>query len=180
MGMAIRPPCTKNPGMTPRDELTSTSGTLTQPKDLQGIHKGFLVSFLLSPTSPPEAVIYSPHGILYNSLAVFAKTSPDLRVLALLHGTLNVKVGWSLTGYSDANLGAHNGLKVQRLTNAKYWIGTHDEYKVEQGFTSLMLTNCPITVEEALERERLEDGGRDCGKESGWNYMGSGASSVLA
>lgn len=112
-------------------------------------------------------------------LTTIPEASPDLRVLVMLHGTLNVKVGFSLLGYSDANLGAHNGLKVQRLTNAKYWIGTHDEFKVEQGFTSLTLTHHPITVEEALEKERLENDGKDCGRETGWNYMGNGASLVL-
>jgi hypothetical protein len=154
-------------------------GTLTQKKDPQTIHKGLVLSFDTGKDNP-EAVIYTPHGILTSDLAFIPTTAPNLRILALLHGILNVKVGWSWTGYSMANLGAHNGLAVQRLLDAKYWLGTHDERKIEQGFTSLMLTNEYITVEDALEQEKREAGGEECGKENGWRDVGNGGTLVLA
>jgi hypothetical protein len=93
---------------------------------------------------------------------------------------LNVRVGLSWLGFSEANLGAHNALKLQRMTNAKYWIPTHDEAKVEQGFTSLILTQNRITIEEALERERNEAGNVAVGKVPKLSVVGNGGSMVLA
>lgn len=152
-------------------------GSLAMTKDLQGIHKGLVVSFS-SPRHPTaEAIVYMPHGIPAEQMDFLRERDPPLRVLALLHGLLNVKVGLSWLGYSDANLGAHNGLKLQRLLEAEYWAGTHDEMKVEKGFTSWILTQNPISLEEALEREREE-----CGQElarPNWRDVGNGGSLVL-
>src|SRR5271163_2439233 len=73
-------------------------------------------------------VIYTPHGISPTDLELVAKAEPRIQTLCLLHGLHDIKLGAQL------NMGAHNGLKVQRLLRAKYWIGTHDEIKKGGGF----------------------------------------------
>jgi hypothetical protein len=60
-----------------------------------------------------EAIIYTTHGITTEDLIPIATAEPPIRTLALLHGLHEIRIGPQL------NLGAHNGLKVQRLTNAK-------------------------------------------------------------
>jgi len=158
-------------------------GTLTQQSfDIQGIHKGVIVSFDAGNGS--EAVVQLPHGIPAKHLAYISSAQPKLRVLALIHGLLNVKVGFALTGYMDANLGGHNGLKLQRLLNARYWIGTHDEAKDAHGLTSWSLVSSHITLEEALRQE--ERGMRAAGNGSvkqapaNWHSLANGGSMVLA
>lgn len=106
---------------------------------------------------------------------------PALRVVALIHDLLNVKVGLSWVGFMDANLGAHNGLKLKRLLDAKYWVNTHDEAKIEKGLTSWILTQNPITLEQALEREK--EGAEDQShvfRDPNFHAMGNGESLVLA
>jgi hypothetical protein len=154
-------------------------GTLTQKKDPQGIHKGLVVSFEHA-GHDAEAVVYTPHGILVEEMAFFTSRKQCLHVLALIHGLLNVKVGLSWIGFSDANLGAHNGLKLQRLLDAKYWLSTHDEAKVEKGLTSWILTQNPITLEEALKKEQEEakHGAGNLGSPN-WHAVGNGESLVL-
>lgn len=56
------------------------------------------------------------------------------------------------------NLGAHNGLKLQRLLRSKYWIPTHDEVKRGGGLVSWMLNRQVITLQEAIKREIEERG----------------------
>lgn len=128
-------------------------GLLTQESsDIQGIHKGVIISFDIG--AGCEAVVQLPHGIPADHLGFIASAEPRVRVLALIHGLLNVKVGFALTGYMDANLGGHNGLQLQRLLNADYWIGTHDEDKDAHGLTSWLLSFNRITLQQALEQER--------------------------
>lgn len=155
-------------------------GCLTQTKDIQGIHKGLVISFNSTGLEEAEAVVYTPHGIPAEELAFLKSREPALRVVALIHGLLNVKVGLSWVGFIDANLGAHNGLKLQRLLDAKYWVNTHDEAKIEKGLTSWILTQNPITLEQALEREKeeSEDKSREFG-DPNFHAMGNGESLVL-
>lgn len=156
-------------------------GCLTQRKDIQGIHKGIVVSFNSTGLDEAEAVIYTPHGIIAEDMEFLSSREPALRIVALIHGLLNVKVGLSWIGYMDANLGAHNGLKLQRMLGARHWVGTHDEAKIEKGLTSWILTQNPITLEEALQREKEEAKGehRDFGSPN-WHPVGNGESLVLA
>lgn len=156
-------------------------GCLTQKKDVQGIHKGIVVSFTSTGLEQAEAIIYTPHGIFVDEMAFLTSREPALRILALIHGLLNVKVGLSWIGYMDANLGAHNGLKLQRMLDAKHWVATHDESKIEKGLTSWILTQNPITLEQALEREKEEARGeeRDFGSPN-FFPVGNGESLVLA
>jgi hypothetical protein len=99
-----------------------------------------------------EAVIYTPHGITPEDLKPVATAEPPIRTLALLHGLHDVRIGPQL------NLGAHNGLKVQRLTKAKYWVGTHDEVKRGGGIVSWFLKRHVYTVKDAIEQEVQEIG----------------------
>lgn len=99
-----------------------------------------------------EAVIYTPHGITPEDLKPVATAEPPIRTLALLHGLHDVRIGRQL------NLGAHNGLKVQRLTKAKYWVGTHDEVKRGGGIVSWFLKRQVYTVKDAMEQEIQETG----------------------
>ena len=57
------------------------------------------------------------------------------------------------------NLGAHNGLRAQRICKAKYWIGTHDELKKPAGIIAPFLRRSIISVQEALDREKKDKGG---------------------
>lgn len=79
--------------------------------------------------------------------------STPIDTLALLHGLHDIK----LTSKAQLNLGAHNGLKVQRMIRAKYWIATHDEVKIGGGIVSWFLNRKTITLKEALEKEGEED-----------------------
>jgi hypothetical protein len=113
-----------------------------------------------------EAVIYTPHGMYSGDLNLITDASPSIRTLAFLHGLHNVRVG-TASGRTalQSNLGAHNGLKAQRILNAKYWIGTHDEVKTGGGLVSWFLQRDVMTVKDALDEERrvkgLEEGGAD-------------------
>lgn len=99
-----------------------------------------------------EAVIYTPHGTQAQDLRRIHSTSPSITVLALLHGLHEV----NLTPFSRLNLGGHNGLKAQRTCKAKYWISTHDEDKNGTGLVALLLKRKPVSLHEAVERERQE------------------------
>ncbi|THV44331.1 hypothetical protein BGAL_0670g00012 [Botrytis galanthina] len=101
----------------------------------------------------PEAVIYTPHGIDPGDLTLVGNAQPSIRTLALLHGLQDISLP-----RAQLNKGAHNGLKVQRLLNAKYWVGTHDEVKVGGGIVSWFLNRKAVTLKEALEREVEENG----------------------
>lgn len=88
------------------------------------------------------------------------KADPKIKTLALLHGLQDIKLGAQL------NMGAHNGLKVQRMLDAKYWIGTHDEVKKGGGIVSWFLNRKMITLNEAMERERALMAKEDVKKEN--------------
>jgi hypothetical protein len=129
--------------------------------DLLYYHSAVMIAFCgagkdgIDEAGEAEAVIYTPHGITPEDLKPVATTEPPIRTLALLHGLHDVRIGPRL------NLGAHNGLKVQRLTKAKYWVGTHDEVKRGGGRVSWFLKRQVYTVREAIEKEIEENGDAD-------------------
>jgi len=100
-----------------------------------------------------EAVIYTPHGISLRDLAPVAQARPSIRTLALLHGLHDISLP-----RAQLNKGAHNGLQVQRLLNAKYWVGTHDEVKNGGGIINWFLNRKIITLAEAFELEAGKNG----------------------
>jgi len=110
-----------------------------------------------------EALIYTPHGINYESLDRVATASPPIRTLAFLHGLHDISLGKA----QQLNLGAHNGLKAQRVLNAKYWVGTHDEVKRGGGLVSWFLKRKVISVGDALEQERQKERTNDGAMENG-------------
>jgi hypothetical protein len=77
-------------------------------------------------------------------------------------------------------MGAHNGLKVQRLLGSRYWVGTHDEVKRGGGIVSWFLERKVVSLREAMERERLEVEGKDVDLgEVRFEDVGNGESLVL-
>lgn len=101
-----------------------------------------------------EAIIYTPHGISANDLRQLPSAQPPLNVLALLHGLHDISI--SIT--KQLNLGAYNGLQAQRMCNAKYWVGTHDEVKKAGGIIAPFLRRKVLTLEQAIEKEKEEKG----------------------
>lgn len=102
-----------------------------------------------------EAIIYTPHGISAGDLELIPQAQPSISTLAFLHGLHNVRIG-TTTGRTalQLNLGVHNGLKAQRVLNASYWIGTHDEVKKGGGLVSWFLQRDVISLKNALQQER--------------------------
>ncbi|KAI7675390.1 hypothetical protein KC318_g971, partial [Hortaea werneckii] len=102
-----------------------------------------------------EAILYTPHGISSGDLSLIPSASPPIHILAFLHGLHNVRVS-TATGRTalQSNLGAHNGLKAQRILNARYWIGTHDGVKRGGGLVAWFLQRESLTLGDALEEER--------------------------
>jgi len=100
------------------------------------------------------SIIYSPHGIHADHFRHMTPAIPSVKTLALLHGLHDINI--SIT--KQLNLGAHNGLRVQRLLKAKYWVGTHDEVKRSGGFLAPFLRRKVLTFQEALEKEKNERG----------------------
>lgn len=99
-----------------------------------------------------EAIIYSPHGTPAERFGVLNSAMPPLRALALLHGLDEVSIG----PFQAVNLGAHNGLKAQRISQSKYWVLTHDEVRIEKGLISPFIRRKAIDLEEAKVKEREE------------------------
>lgn len=102
---------------------------------------------------PAEAVVYSPHGIQAQELSHLSCAVPSVKTLALLHGLHDIKIS-----LKQLNLGAHNGLKAQKICKAKYWVSTHDEVKKEAGFITAFLHRRALTLQEALIEERKAKG----------------------
>ncbi|KAL1302809.1 hypothetical protein AAFC00_003147 [Neodothiora populina] len=139
-----------------------------------------------------EAVIYTPHGIHSDSddLNFVATADPPIKTLALLHGLEYITLG-----AVPLNLGAHNGLRAQRILKAHYWIGTHDEHKSGTGIVGWLLRRRKISLKDAVREElNRRDGKRQLsigrpaspttdvlGSFSGvnWTDLGNGESLVL-
>ncbi|CZT46708.1 uncharacterized protein RSE6_07185 [Rhynchosporium secalis] len=139
--------------LSPLPKWVRVSRVAFAGQDLLYYHSAVMISFSASDDDgEAEAVIYTPHGISPADLAPVFTAQPAIRTLALLHGLSDVSLGAQL------NMGAHNGLKVQRLLDAKYWIGTHDEVKKGGGLVSWFLARKNISLKEAIEREKEEKG----------------------
>ncbi|KAL9110702.1 MAG: hypothetical protein Q9187_008016, partial [Circinaria calcarea] len=74
---------------------------------------------------------------------------------------------------SVLNLGAFNGLKVQRICQAKYWVGTHDEIKHSGGIIARLLQRKTLSVQDALEREKQFDAHTSAGETESMDSMDS-------
>ncbi|KAI9805844.1 MAG: hypothetical protein M1825_000458 [Sarcosagium campestre] len=150
--------------------------------DLLYFHSAVLVTFDLG--SGPEGIVYTPHGVSLEDIQHMPSACPPIRTLALLHGLHDISIAqWQR---AQLNLGAHNGLKVQRLLQSKYWIGTHDEEKESRGIVARFLHRKDLTLKDALERERF-DTEKSTGEtfladfdESTFHDLGNGQRLVLA
>lgn len=115
-------------------------------------HSAITITFDLTSRNDPqgaiEAIIYSPHGIHPDTLSRLPSATPPVHTLALLHGLHDVRLS-----VRQLNLGAHNGLQVQRLCKAKYWVSTHDEIKKARGLIAPFLSRKIWTIKEAIEQE---------------------------
>ncbi|TVY76098.1 hypothetical protein LSUE1_G006655 [Lachnellula suecica] len=118
--------------------------------DLLYYHAAVMITFSMA--EGVEAVIYTPHGISPDDIRPVADANPKIKTLALLHGLQDIKLGAQL------NMGAHNGLRVQRILESKYWNGTHDEVKKGGGLVSWFLNRKMISLKEAIEQEKAERG----------------------
>lgn len=117
-------------------------------------HSALLVTFSSRAGDSAEAIIYSPHGIVADDLAPLKVANPRIQILALLHGLHDVGIRMT----AQLNLGAHNGLRAQRLCKARYWIGTHDEIKKPGGLLAPFLRRTVWSLRDALEKEKAETG----------------------
>lgn len=101
-----------------------------------------------------EAVIYTPHGIMYEDVSLISAAAPPVQTLALLHGLHEV----SFISTKKFNLGVHNALKCQSILNSKYWVGTHDEVTLGYGLIAPLLTRKAYTLEDGLKAQEKEQG----------------------
>ena len=101
-----------------------------------------------------EAVLYTPHGIQPDDVRPLYLAKPPISTLALLHGLHDI----TINPLKQLNLGAHNGLKAQRICKSKYWISTHDEVKKGSGLVAAFLRRKVISLQEAMEQERKQKG----------------------
>ena len=82
-----------------------------------------------------QAVIYTPYGVQADSFTAMMSSRPLVETLAFSHGLHDVSIALS----KQLNPGAHNALKAQRMLNAKYWVGIHDEAKIGGGLIAPFL-----------------------------------------
>ncbi|KAL3425161.1 hypothetical protein PVAG01_04442 [Phlyctema vagabunda] len=150
-------------------------GRLAVGQDMLYYHSGILITFQSQVTDGDvaEAVIYTPHGISPELALPVAAAAPRIRTLGLLHGLQDITLGAQL------NMGAHNGLRVQRIINAKYWVGTHDEVKRGGGLVSWWLKRKAITLQEALEKEADERQDEGVLADVNFEQLGNGESLIL-
>ncbi|TKX24455.1 hypothetical protein C1H76_3062 [Elsinoe australis] len=179
--------------LTPLPDWVSICRIVT-PGDALYYHSALLIAFNNghdskansngSDDESAEALIYTPHGIHAEDLKCLPLADPEVRTLAFLHGLHDINIAKK----QQLNLGAHNGLKAQRILRAKYWIGTHDEVKKGGGLVSWFLNRKVINLQDALEEERknslLEKGDEaKHNKEDiasvNWAELGNGESRVL-
>ncbi|MCJ1479544.1 hypothetical protein MMC13_008230 [Lambiella insularis] len=119
------------------------------------LHSAILITFDLGTSRAPrsakelgsaEAIIYTPHGISPDELRPLSKAAPAIETLALLHGFNEV----DLSVLARLNLGAHNGVRAQRASKARYWVGTHDEAKAGSGILLPLLRRKELSPQGAL------------------------------
>jgi hypothetical protein len=123
-----------------------------------------------------ECVLYTPHGVTDAAALPLLEAKPPVQTLCLIHGLHDV----TLKMTQQLNLGAHNGLKVQRALKPKYWFGTHDEVKKAGGIIKLILRRKIITLEDAVRqaKETLKPGD-EVMDDIVFEYVGNGESRTL-
>jgi hypothetical protein len=126
-------------------------GRVITPGNSLYYHSAVIVAYCqgLGDDSPAaDAIVYSPHGIVADDLARLPDSG--IRTVALLHGLHDVGI-WMT---KQLNLGALNGIRAVRASQARYWIATHDEVKTGGGFIAPLLRRTQYTLREAVEHEQ--------------------------
>jgi hypothetical protein len=123
-------------------------GAVTTPGDALYYHSALLIAFDVGDGG--EAVVYTPHGVRSEDLAV---QSCGVRTLALLHGMHDVRI-W-LT--KQLNLGGVNGARAVKTSGAKYWVATHDEVKTGGGLIAPFLQRTLYTAADVDEGKDKKD-----------------------
>ncbi|PYI19616.1 hypothetical protein BO99DRAFT_473531 [Aspergillus violaceofuscus CBS 115571] len=114
------------------------------------LHFGIVLA-LASRNERREAIIYSPHGIEPQFLQPLVDEE-SFATLALLHGiddqsTLGVP-----------QLGVENGLRLEALTGARYWLRTHNPRLNFRGLIGWFYRSVPRTLDEGLNQAERETG----------------------
>ncbi|RAH49553.1 MBL fold metallo-hydrolase [Aspergillus brunneoviolaceus CBS 621.78] len=114
------------------------------------LYYGMVIAYT-TPEKTTEAVIYSPHGIEPPFVQPLVEEA-SFTTLALLHGiddqsTLGVP-----------QLGVENGLRLEALTGARYWLRTHSPLLDFRGLIGWFYRIFPRTLDDGLEQEERETG----------------------
>lgn len=130
--------------------------------DLLYYHSAILIYFSRDEKddAEAEAILYTPHGISPSDLEPLTAAKPGVEILALLYGLHDI----SLEGFwkkPQLNMGAHNGLRVERMLGLKYWVGTHSEVKRGGGVVGWFLRRVGASVEDTLKGEAEGGEGRE-------------------
>ncbi|KAF9692581.1 hypothetical protein EKO04_009377 [Ascochyta lentis] len=126
---------------------------------IRGHHElNFLSAFIWSPSpNNHEAVLYSPHGLYTSTPAlqtILHHSAPEFKTLALLHG---LKESWTFNW--QTTFGVTTGLELQRETNAKYWINTHNDKLGYGGLVWYLANDIFRTIEWGLGQEKKGEKG---------------------
>jgi len=150
---------------------------IENPSDALYYHSAVVISFKDETQDREECVIYTPHGVAPEAIAMLKDQKPLMQALCLIHGLHDV---W-LTMTQQLNLGGHNGLQVQRALKSKYWVGTHDEVKIGGGLVKWFLNRKIITFNETLreESEKLKEKGDRSLEDVHFEDIDNGASKIL-
>ncbi|KAI4647668.1 hypothetical protein J4E93_004078 [Alternaria ventricosa] len=120
----------------------------------RGHHELNFASTIIYTPSPDihEAVLYSPHGMRTSQESLqtlLHRSTPDFNVLALLHG---LKESWTFNW--QTTFGVATGLELQRQTDSKYWIVTHNSPLLYRGLLWVIVTDISRTLEWALGKAK--------------------------
>lgn len=151
---------------------------LITPGNALYYHSAIVLCMRKYDSDEAEAIIYTPHGVEAETFGVLASAKPAIETLAFMHGLHDV----SITLTKQLNLGAHNALKAQKLLNAPYWVGTHDEVKKGAGLIGPLLRRKQHTIEDALKqaaKDASNGGSSMTAKEVSWLELGNGESLLL-
>ncbi|KAL8849592.1 MAG: hypothetical protein Q9221_005419 [Calogaya cf. arnoldii] len=130
-------------------------------KDAMSFHSAILITFNITTSTEDassEGLVYTPHGINADDLKQLFAASPQINVLALLHGLHDIRIS-----RRQLNLGAHNALRAQRISGSRYWLSTHDEVKKAGGLVNHFLRRKIWTIEDVLEEEKRRNETLDIG-----------------
>ncbi|KAL8651287.1 MAG: hypothetical protein Q9226_004771 [Calogaya cf. arnoldii] len=134
---------------------------IVSSKDAMSFHSAILIRFHITSSTEDasiEGLVYTPHGINADDLKQLFAASPQINVLALLHGLHDIRIS-----RRQLNLGAHNALRAQRISGSRYWLSTHDEVKKAGGLVNHFLRRKIWTIEDVLKEERRRNETLDIG-----------------